>query len=304
MAGSAKGVKSQSALKIPVFTTGFETLIHPTLSGRFFFKMRILNQNLFRLGLIFAPLFHLRWVGEKTFIQQFDSDTKLKMRVNTYDRLAAYEVWGLEEYKDKQFIIDSADVVIDIGAHIGSFSVWAARQASNGRVYAFEPNDENHAFLVENKKLNNLTNLETFNLAVSDKDGEASFFNSDHLSMSHSFFETGAENTTTVRTVSLAGILEANHIERVNYLKIDAEGAEYLIVLNTPPEVLSKVDKIFIEFHDYLDHGHHYKDIENYLSANGFQVETGRSFLFRYIFKQGFIKAVRQVNMQTGKQAL
>jgi hypothetical protein len=38
MAGNVKGVKSQSALKIPVFTTGFETLIHPTLSGRFFSK--------------------------------------------------------------------------------------------------------------------------------------------------------------------------------------------------------------------------------------------------------------------------
>lgn len=255
--------------------------------------MRILNQNLFRFGLIFAPLFHLRWAGEKTFIQQFDSNTKLKMRVNTYDRLAAYEVWGLEEYKDKQFIINSTDVVIDIGAHIGSFSVWAARQAPNGRVYAFEPNDENHIFLEENKKLNDLKNLEIFKLAVSDKDGEASFFNSDHLSMSHSFFETGAENTTTVRTISLAGILEANKIDHVDYLKIDAEGAEYLIVLNASPEALNKVDKILIEYHDYLDHGHHYKDIENYLVNNGFQVEIARNFLFRYIFKQGFIKAIR-----------
>ena len=263
--------------------------------------MRILNQNLFRFGLIFAPLFHLRWVGEKTFIQQVDAETKLKMRVNTYDKLAAYEVWGLEEYKDKQFTIDPADVVIDIGAHIGSFSIWAARQAPNGRVYAFEPNDENHIFLVENKKLNNLTNLEIFNFAVSDKDGEASFFNSEHLSMSHSFFETGAENTTTVRTVSLAGILEANKIDHVNYLKIDAEGAEYLIVLNAPPEVLSKVDKIFIEYHDYLDHGHHYKDIKNYLENNGFQVETARNFLFRYIFKQGFIKAIRTKSLSKNK---
>jgi len=215
------------------------------------------------------------------------------MRVNTYDRLAAHEVWGFEEYKDNRFIIDSSDIVIDIGAHIGAFSVWAARQTPNGRVYAFEPNNENYVFLKENKKLNNLTNLETFNLAVSDKDGEASFFNSDHLSMSHSFFETGAENKTTVRTISLARILEANKIGRVNYLKIDAEGAEYLIILNTPPEILNKVDRIFIEYHDYLDHGHRCKDIENYLASNGFQVETGRNFLFRYVFKQGYIKATR-----------
>ena len=255
--------------------------------------MRILNQNLFRLGLFFAPLFHLRWIGEKTFIQQFGGDTKMKMRVNTYDRLAVHEVWGFEEYKDDNFIINPTDVIIDIGAHIGSFSVWAARQAPQGHVYAYEPNDENFFFLEENKNLNNLANLEIFKLAVSEKDGKASFFNSDHLSMSHSFFETNVENSTTVRTVSLAGILEANKIQHVDYLKIDAEGAEYLILLNAQPEVLNKVDKILLEYHDYLDHGHHYLDIVKYLEDNGFQVEIARSFLFRYIFKQGFIKAVK-----------
>ncbi len=255
--------------------------------------MRILNQSLFRFGLFFAPLFHLRWMGEKTFIHKVGDSAQLKMRVNTYDKLAAYEVWGLEEYKDSEFMIQPTDVIIDIGAHIGSFSIWAAKQALNGRVYAFEPNDENYIFLQENKKLNALENLEIFNLAVSDKDGLASFFNSDHLSMSHSFFETGAENTSTVRTMSLADILNVNQIERVNYLKIDAEGAEYLIILNTPPEALNKVDKILIEYHDYLDHGHHYQEIEKYLTENGFQVQIARNALFRYIFKQGFIKAVR-----------
>jgi len=217
----------------------------------------------------------------------------MKMRVNTYDRLAAHEVWGFEEYKDDNFIIKPADVIVDIGAHIGSFSIWAARQAPNGRVYAFEPNDENFFLLEENKKLNGLTNLELYKLAVADKDGESTFFNSDHLSMSHSFFETGAENSTTVRTVSLAGILETNKIDHVDYLKIDAEGAEYLILLHTPPEALNKVDKILLEYHNYLDHGHHFKDIEKYLTANGFQVEIARNFLFRYVFKQGFIKAVK-----------
>ncbi len=256
--------------------------------------MRILNQNLFRIGLFFAPLFHLRWIGEETFIQQFGGDTKMKMRVNTYDRLAVHEVWEVEEYKDDNFIINPADVIIDIGAHIGSFSVWAARQAPNGRVYAFEPNDENFFFLEENKKLNDLTNLSTYKFAVAEKEGEASFFNSDHLSMSHSFFETGVENSMTVRTMSLAGILQANKIDHVDYLKIDAEGAEYLILLNTPPEVLNKVDKILLEYHDYLDHGYHYSDIMKYLEDNGFQVEIARSFLFRYIFKQGFIKAFKK----------
>lgn len=255
--------------------------------------MRLLTQNLFQFGLIFMPLVNFKWPGEKTFIYECNKTTKLKMRVKSYDRVAALEVWRLEEYKDDEFCIGSKDVVIDIGAHIGAFSVWAARQAVNGRVFAFEPNLENHNLLMENRQLNGLTNLEIFNAAASNLDGEAAFFNSEHSSVSHSFFEPGVQNATKVRTVSLAGILSDNHIEHVNYLKIDAEGAEYLIVLHTPPEVLGRVDKIFIEYHDYLDHGHHYKDIEKYLTENGFRVETGKNLFMRYVLKQGYIKAVR-----------
>lgn len=257
-------------------------------------KIRLLHQNIFQVFRIIAPLFHWRQTGKKTYIQQFGKNTNLKMRTNLYDRWAAYEVWELEEYKDDQIKIDPADIIIDIGGHIGAFSVWAARQAPNGRIYSFEPNGENHSLLLENKLLNHLTNLEVFNVAVSDRDGEASFFNSESSSMSHSFFEPGDEHTTKVPTISLAGILDANQIDHVNYLKVDAEGAEYLIILNAPLEVLNKIDKIFIEFHDYLDHGHHYKDLENYLTEHGFHVETGRNSLFRIFFKIGYIKATRR----------
>jgi len=255
--------------------------------------MRILNQKLFQFGLIFAPLFYPRWLGKKTFVQQLDSTTRLKMRVNTYDRQATYEVWRLKEYQNEHFTIGLGDVVIDIGAHIGAFSVWAARQATCGRVYAFEPNDENYDLLEENKQLNDLTNLHTFKLAVSDKAGEAVLFNSEHMSLSHSFFEAGAQNKTIVRTISLAEILQANDVDRVNYLKIDAEGAEYLILLNTPSKVLRKVDKIFIEYHDYLSHGHNYNDLIRYLADNGFQVEIGASAFHRHILKVGLLKARR-----------
>lgn len=255
--------------------------------------MRILSQKLFQFGLIFAPLFYLRLLGKKTFIQQLDPTTRLKMRVNTFDRQATYEVWRLKEYETKHFTIGLSDVVIDIGAHIGAFSVWAARQATRGRIFAFEPNEENYGLLEENKQLNDLTNLQTFKLAVSNKGGEAVLFNSEHMSLSHSFFEADTQNRTIVRTISLAEILQANDVDRVNYLKIDAEGAEYLILLNTPSKVLRKVDKIFIEYHDYLAHGHNYKDLIRYLVDNGFQVETGASAFHRHILKVGLLKARR-----------
>lgn len=242
---------------------------------------------------MFAPFFYLRWRGKKTFVEQLTPTTQLKMRVNTYDRQAVHEVWRLKAYEDEYFTIRASDVVIDIGAHIGAFSIWAARQAVYGTVYAFEPNNENYGLLEENKALNDLTNLQTFKLAVSNVTGEADLFNSDYHNMTHSFFKDGAQNKTSIRTISLAEILQANDIERVNYLKIDAEGAEYLIVLDASSNVLRKIDKIFIEYHDNLDHGHNFKELIKYLTGNGFRVETKGSAFSRHILKLGLLKARR-----------
>lgn len=258
-------------------------------------NMSILSQKLYHLGLIFAPLFYLRWLGKKTFVEQLTPKTRLKMRVNTFDRQAVHEVWRLKAYEDEHFTICARDVVIDIGAHIGAFSVRAATQANSGTVYAFEPNGENYGLLEENKLLNDLTNLHIFKLAVSNEAGEAVLFNSEYHNMTHSFFEDGVQNKTTIRTISLADILQTNDIERVNYLKIDAEGAEYLIVLNTPSNVLLKIDKIFIEYHDNLDHGHNFKELIRFLIGNGFQVETVGSAFSRHILKLGLLKARRIV---------
>ncbi len=215
------------------------------------------------------------------------------MRVNSYDKQALYEVWGLEVYQDEYFTICPTDVVIDIGAHIGAFSVWAATQATSGHVYAFEPDDENYRLLEENKKLNGLANLHTFNVAVSASNGEAVLFTSEYHNMTHSIFKTGAQHKNSVRTISLPDILQANGIDRVNYLKIDAEGAEYPILLKTPSSVLRQIDKIYIEYHDDLDHGHNYKDLISHLIDNGFEIALRASAFHRFVLKLGLLRARR-----------
>ena len=255
--------------------------------------MRILTQKLFQFGLKFAPIFYLKHSGQSTMIQNINQSTRMKIRVNTFDKQAIYEVWGMKEYENEHFTINSSDVIMDIGAHIGAFSVWAAQKAVSGQVFAFEPNPENYALLEENKKLNDLTNIHTFNSAVSEIRGQAKLFTSDFHNMTHSFFEEGTRDNILVPTISLADIFEEYRLEKVHFLKIDAEGAEYQIILNTPARILQRIDKIFIEYHDYLNHGYNYKDLTRYLAENGFQTETGASAFHRYILKLGLIRARR-----------
>jgi len=256
-------------------------------------QMKIPYQQLYRLGLLFTPFFYLRWLGRKTFIYQINRAIKMKLRVNTYDKVAVYQVWRRKEYEDDQFFIRPNDVVIDIGAHIGAFSIWAASQARSGTIYAFEPNADNFSLLEENIKLNHLPNVRAFKLAVADKSGKALLYNSKSQNMTHSLFESAFTHSIKIDTISLAEILEVNGIEEVDYLKIDAEGAEYPILLTLPAALLSRFKKIFIEFHDYLDHGYTYRDLEHFLSANGFRVELERTAFKRDVLKMSLLRAIR-----------
>jgi hypothetical protein len=116
--------------------------------------------------------------------------------------------------------------------------------------------------------------------------------------MTHSLFEEGTRSYDLVPTMSLADIFEENQLKRVHFLKIDAEGAEYEIILDAPDDFLRRIDKIIIEYHDYLDLGHSYKELTAHLSVNGFEIETGASAFHRYILKLGLILAHRPSQTQ------
>ena len=62
--------------------------------------------------------------------------------------------------------VSASDVVVDIGAHIGTFTVGAAKRAMNGRVFAIEPVPENFDLLQENVRVNNRENVVTIHAAV------------------------------------------------------------------------------------------------------------------------------------------
>ncbi|MFN3492520.1 MAG: FkbM family methyltransferase [Anaerolineales bacterium] len=237
------------------------------------------------------PFLYLKNIGQDTVIYPINDSVKMKLRVGSFDKWAMYQVWKFGDYKSKSFAIQPTDTIIDIGGHIGSFSIWAAKQAYQGKVFTFEPNTENFLLLRENKELNQIANLELFNLAISDKIGEITLFNSMQQNMGHSIYESRLLNHTIVKTITLDEILKTNNIEKVNLLKVDAEGAEYPILLNASSQTLQKIDKIILEYHDYLNHGYSYRHIKKHLEINGFVVERKTSLYRQSILKLGVLIA-------------
>lgn len=236
--------------------------------------------NLFVSGIKFITAVRDRSADpQKLVTSRVGGNVRLLRRAGTFDRFVIFETWTLHEYDIKGFKISSKDIVVDIGAQIGTFAVYAAKKVKRGRVFAYEPFLENYKILLKNKKLNKLKNLKAFNLAVSDSKGKVSFYTSKLNSAAPSlikFQDDHLKIKEKVSAVSLNDVFTKNKLKQIDFLKIDAEGSEYKIILGSPKSVLAKIKKIVMEYHVVPGLKHKPQDIKTYLEENGFKVKDRR----------------------------
>ena len=135
------------------------------------------------------------------------------------------------EWKFVKKFLEKGMTVLDIGAHHGFYTILAAKRVgSSGRVIAFEPSPRERRRLLSNLKLNHCCRAKVEPFAISKEDGEALFFVVDgRQTMFNSLRPPAISepiNRITVRTVTLDSYVEKEQIERIDFVKIDAEGAE------------------------------------------------------------------------------
>jgi len=135
---------------------------------------------------------------------------------------------------------------VDVGAHLGYYSVLAATRCETAEVVAFEPEPENATFLERNAELNGV-DLRVERAVASDDPGRQQWDADDDLE-SGSIATTRREASESVRSVRLDDYLDEVGVDHVDLLKIDVEGAEGL-VLDGLGEALGRVDAIALELH-------------------------------------------------------
>lgn len=178
---------------------------------------------------------------------------KFYARPNTDDRRIFQDVVDHEEYPlPPKFNKD--DVLIDIGAHIGSFS-YAALQRGAGKVYAYEAHPVNHA--ITRKNLEQFgERAECRNLAVWRSDIPSVTLFNDRLD-DESDANTGGHAVVyniegvPIQTVGLDDILDEatnGFTRKIRMLKIDCEGAEYPILFSS--KFLNTIEEICGEYHE------------------------------------------------------
>ena len=192
-------------------------------------------------------LIYFKLLDKNYAVLETRNGIKIKIRTHSTDLMAFTHVWLLREYEKPGFQINSNDIVIDVGAHIGLFALFAAQFCKTGLIHCFEPIKKNFDMLVINLKINNVQNVRAYNIAVSHKIGTVTIFlNNDEAG--HSMY-VPSENSITVQSNSLKNIFDSNKIEKCNFAKIDCEGEEYEIINSLPTNYIEKIEKMCIEYH-------------------------------------------------------
>lgn len=155
---------------------------------------------------------------------------------------------------DKYIPFIQDKVVLDVGANIGLFSLWASQFAEH--VYSVEPTKDHFYLLQENIVVNNKTNITPLNYALSPTRGELLFYLNRGNSTMNSLIPYGDNFTQyIVQAVTLNDLLE--DYPKVDFLKMDIEGSESLLFDNNNFFIsLNKIKSFFIEVHSLKIIGH------------------------------------------------
>jgi FkbM family methyltransferase len=139
--------------------------------------------------------------------------------------------FGEYDINETKLIEDSllpGNVVLDIGANIGYYSLTAAKiVGDNGKVYAFEPDPLNFALLQKNIECNNYKNIIAIQKAVSNSCDDIKLFLSKENRADHRCYETDENrDSVSIKATSIDDFFKDNLDIKVDFIKIDIQGYE------------------------------------------------------------------------------
>jgi len=161
---------------------------------------------------------------------------------------------------------------------------------SRGSVYAIEACEETFNYLRINVILNKLTNLSTFHLALSDRRGTCRLYY-DSENWGHSIVGGLSNRGEAVECCTLQQFFDENKIDKCSFIKFNCEGAEFPILLSSPPDFLRRIEKMLVLYHCDLWTKNTVEELLEHLQVSGFEcVITNRTE------KRGWVIATKSCN--------
>jgi len=215
-------------------------------------------------------LFRLSWregnvvevQGSKMFVDVSHPDPAMRRTFRDYALNRIHEETTTALFRKS---VKKGDVVLDVGANIGYFTLLAASiVGKEGKVYAFEPEPRNFGYLSKNIALNRYGNVTVAQRAVSDKPGTIKLFMCPYDTGHHTIQQFGGirsynpelsgtkEEFVEIQAVRLDDLFK-DKLTPINVIKLDVEGAEILTLSGMENIIRANNDLVmFVEFFPLL----------------------------------------------------
>lgn len=186
--------------------------------------------------------------------------------------------------------IQDCRTIIDIGANMGCFTVYAALTCPNAEIYCFEPEERNFEVLIKNIAINSLeVRVHAIQYAVASSNGDRVIAIGESPLNSLVTLGTCREHQT-VRCTTLRDIFKQNKLETVDLVKMNCEGAEYEIFEGCKHEDFERMLRIRVEYHNLGGAKQSGEWLAKFLESQGYLIEH----FTRYRNESGFIWALRK----------
>lgn len=171
---------------------------------------------------------HLNIAGIEQALQLFLHGNKDQI---ISERLRKDGIWEAYETELSVKLLAAGQTYIDVGANIGYYSVIAGQcVGETGTVISYEPNADNFALLNKNIAANQLKNIQSFPYALSDKDGEGKLYLSTDNFGDHRIYQSPEDREHQSIQLINGGQHLSTLCERVDFIKIDTQGAEFFVL--------------------------------------------------------------------------
>lgn len=185
---------------------------------------------------------------------KLSNSKKLYLKTTENDVIARALYWeGIDKFESGTIpifikLLTASHTFLDIGANTGLYSLIAAIDSSDRKVYAFEPVPSILSYFNKNIDLNKLQNIPISPIAATNYDGEIELYvPSGNLPTSASTLKDfrEAEKIISVPAITIDSFLKLNDISKVDLLKIDTEATEHT-VLEGAKSILKRDEPIII----------------------------------------------------------
>lgn len=168
--------------------------------------------------------------------------------------------------------IRNRKIILDVGAHIGTFSLFLSQRNKSLKIFAFEPSEKTFDVLKMNILENNLANvIIPLKIALYDKDSEVKLYHDEESgNWGHSIVCPLSNTYEDVKTLSMDTFFDGYGIKKCDLIKFNCEGAEFKIISSMSDKVLNSIKTWIILYHEDIEKNGNHKEILKRLKKNQF----------------------------------